>query len=123
MADCRIRARERRLRLHRDVAGEQDPVGLDPDDGVAARVVGAHRADVRVHAAEIEIVVVFEGDVGLAESASLSSSALIGERVAKTFASCSPNSAMSFTWSFERISLVVRETPGRRDRARDGRGW
>jgi hypothetical protein len=70
-------------------------------------MVGAHGREFRLHTAEIEVVVALERDVGLAEIRVLEQLGIDRERLANTLASCRPDSAMSFTWSVERISLVV----------------
>ena len=60
-----------RQQLHRDVAGEQHLVRLDEGGRVAARVVEAHGQEPHGDAAEVERVLLLEGDVGLAELGAL----------------------------------------------------
>ena len=52
---------------HGVVSGEEDAVGGDEDGGVTAGVVGAHGEDADGGAAEVEVVLLVEGDVGFTE--------------------------------------------------------
>jgi hypothetical protein len=64
VADRRGGIRERRLRAHGHIAGEQHAV--DEDHGIPMRVVGAHRIDLRLDAAKVNGVVPVKYDVGVA---------------------------------------------------------
>src|SRR4029078_5696598 len=67
MADVGIGAGESRLRAHGNIAGEENAVRLDPNRGVAPRVVRTHGDELHFHTAEIERVIPIEGHVRLAE--------------------------------------------------------
>ena len=62
-----MRAGEGRLGAHGEIPREQYAIAGDPDHRVPAGVIGAHGGELGVDAAEIDVVGVFEGDVGLAE--------------------------------------------------------
>ena len=67
MLDARVRARESRLRLHCEVAAEEHLVAFDPDCDVAPGVVRPERKELGRYAAEVQVVLLVEHEVGLAE--------------------------------------------------------
>jgi hypothetical protein len=91
---------------HGVVSGEEDAVGGDEDGGVAAGVVGAHGEDADGGSAEVEFVLGVEGDVGFAEGGAFEEVGVDGGAGGEVSAIWRPNSAMSFSWSLERIILV-----------------
>jgi hypothetical protein len=107
MLEARMRARERGLCAHRDVAGEQHAVGRDPDDRIAGRVVRTHGGQLGVHAAEIEVVVVLERDVRLAEGRALEQLGIDRGALGKNVRELQAELGDVLTWSRERISRVV----------------
>ena len=99
---------------------KQHPIRLDPDRGVAARMIGAQRNEPDTDAAEIELVLALERQVRFAKLASLSNSALIADRDLNRSAVCRPNSSMSCTGPCA-TSWSLPERPAHRGHARDAR--